>query len=56
MLENFVKLDNKWQMAYSIMSAGILIGSQSGKHYEDLPKNSYMVLWENEEMARQHAI
>ena len=53
---NFVKLDNKWQMAYSIMSAGILIGSQSGKHYEDLPKNSYMVLWENEEMARQHAI
>ena len=51
----FVKLHNKWRLAYSTLDAGILVGAQGGKHYEDLPRNSYFVLWENEEMARQHA-
>lgn len=52
---NFVKLNNKWQMAYSILASGILVGSQAGTHYEDLPYNSYFVLWENEDAARAHA-
>ena len=51
---NFVKLNNKWQMAYSTLSSGILVGCQSGKNYEDLPPNAYFVLWENEGVAREH--
>ena len=52
---NFVKLSNKWQMVYSTMSAGILVGAQGRRHHEDVPRNSYFILWDNEEMARQHA-
>ena len=50
----FVKLDNKWQMAFPIQAVGALAGSQGGRDYEALPENAYFVSWENEEIARQH--
>ena len=51
----FVKLNNKWQMAMSVMSAGVVVGSQNGDDYESVPRNAYFVVWENEEIARQHS-
>lgn len=50
----FVKLGNKWQMAYPIQAVGVLAGSQGSMDYENIPRNSYFVSWENEEIARQH--
>jgi len=50
----FVKLDNKWQMIFSIQAVGVLAGAQGRDSYEDLPPNAYFVSWENEEIARQH--
>lgn len=52
----FVKLGNKWQMAFSIQSMGVLVGAQGAANYEELPKNAYFVSWENEEMARAHML
>lgn len=49
----FVKLNNKWHLAYPVRSLGALVGSQ-GSNYEDLPLNAYFVSWENENIARQH--
>ena len=49
----FVKMGNKWQIVYSVQALGALVGSQ-GDDYEDVPKNSYFVVWENEETARKH--
>lgn len=51
----FVKLAGKWQLVYPCQKLGSLVGSQGGEHYEDLPRNAYFVLWENEEQARYHA-
>jgi hypothetical protein len=50
----FVKLGNKWQMAFPIQAVGSLAGSQGSMDYEDLPRNSYFVSWENEGITRQH--
>ena len=49
----FVKMSNKWQIAYPVQSIGALAGSQ-GIHYENVPKNCYFVVWGNEEIARKH--
>ncbi|MAY15202.1 MULTISPECIES: hypothetical protein [Thalassolituus] len=50
----FVKLGNKWQMAFSIQAMGALAGAQGASSYEELPRNAYFVSWENEETARAH--
>ena len=42
-------------MAMSVMSAGVVVGSQNGDDYESVPRNAYFVVWENEEIARQHS-
>jgi len=56
--DNFVKIDNKWQMVYSVKSVGALVGRQGGSNCEDLnlPYNSYFVVWENEANAKMHNI
>lgn len=56
--DNFVKINNKWQMAYSVKSAGSLVGRQGGLDYEDLNQhlNSYFVVWENEKSAKNYNI
>ena len=51
---NFVKMNNKWQILYSVQSVGALVGAQGSPHYESVPKNGYFVVWENEEIARKH--
>lgn len=51
----FVKLDNKWQMAYSVQAIGGLVGSQYTGNHEEVPKNTYFVLWENEQIARKYS-
>ncbi len=55
--DNFVKIDNKWQMVYSVKSAGSLVGRQGGSNYEDLNlhSNSYFVVWENEDDAKNYS-
>jgi hypothetical protein len=55
--DNFVKIDNKWQMAYSLKAVGALAGRQGGSNVEDLnlPTNSYFVVWENEDNAKNHS-
>lgn len=50
----FVKMNNKWQIVYSVQSIGSLVGAQGSPHYESVPKNGYFVVWENEEIARKH--
>lgn len=52
----FVKLDNKWQMVFSSQVVGVLVGAQGVEGYESLPRNSYFISWENEEIARKHCI
>jgi len=51
----FVKMNNKWQMVYSIKMVGGLVGAQGVNNCEDLPLNSYFVSWENEDIAKSHA-
>lgn len=51
----FVKMNNKWQMVYSIKMVGSLVGAQGVESCEGLPLNSYFISWENEEEARPHA-
>ena len=51
----FVKLDNKWQLAYSIDHVGALAGAQSGNGYYDIPKTGYFVTWENEDKAARRS-
>ncbi|MBA6416375.1 hypothetical protein H4J50_10145 [Colwellia sp. 6M3] len=50
----FVKLDNKWKMAYSSEAVGVLVGAQGGYDFEGIPRNSYFVSWENETIAMEH--
>lgn len=50
----FVKLGNKWQLAFSIQAMGALAGAQGTSSPEELPRDAYFVSWENEEMARAH--
>lgn len=50
----FVKLDNKWQMAFSIKQLGALVGAQGSQDYEDLPQNDFFVSCEYEETARSY--
>lgn len=52
----FVKLNNKWQMVFSSQAVGVLAGAQGVQGYESLPRNSYFISWENEEIARKHCI
>lgn len=50
----YVKLNNLWQLVYSIHSLGGLAGGQGTESYESLPKGGYFVVWDNEEQARRH--
>lgn len=50
----FVKLDNKWQLAYSLRDTGGLVGAQGAPNcnYEAVPRNGYFVCSENEGVVR----
>ena len=50
----FVKLENKWRLAYPISILGGLVGAQYAGNAEDVPPNSYFVLWDNEQDARKY--
>ncbi|MBT7556494.1 hypothetical protein HN615_06175 [Candidatus Woesearchaeota archaeon] len=54
--DEFVKIDKKWQIAYSVRAVGSLVGRQGGSNYEDLdlPFNSYFVVWENKDNAKNY--
>lgn len=52
----YVKLNNLWQLVYSIHSLGALAGGQGTDSYETLPKGGYFVVWDNEDQAQRHNI
>jgi len=51
---SFVKLDHKWQLAYSLKAVGALAGAQGAGGYEELPSNAYFIPWENEDIAKNY--
>jgi hypothetical protein len=52
---SFVRLEKLWQLAYPLSAVGGLAGAQSWGNYENLPPNSYFVLYENEKKAFSHS-
>ncbi len=50
----FIKLDGKWQLVYPCQALGVLVGRQGAGYYENIPRNAYFVLCENEAAARKH--
>lgn len=51
----FVKLHNKWHLAYPIDAIAGLVGAQGVLDYERVPKTGFFILWENEDIARNHS-
>jgi hypothetical protein len=49
----FVKLDNVWQMVYSVRLVGNLASAIDGLSYVQLPYNCHFVSCENEEIAKK---
>ena len=52
---NYVKLENTWRPAYPLLTAGCLAGAQCSDDYESVPLNGYFIVWDDEDVARQHA-
>ena len=50
----YIKLNNLWQMVYSVHSMGALVGRQGADSHEAIPIGGFFILWENEAQASKY--
>ncbi|MBV2089331.1 MAG: hypothetical protein KUF72_00425 [Candidatus Thiodiazotropha sp. (ex Ctena orbiculata)] len=50
----FVRIDNRWHLAYPLQILGPLAGAQDANGYEDQPRNIYFITWDNKNTVTKH--